>query len=107
MRNRGHLHAALFEIHAGRAEWRLTHRDLHLANETRMKQGGERPRVHHQLRLLSIHRTVDVKVETVTHVHRDPAVAARVESGYRPGNARVDFQNQDLPLAIKHRLGWK
>src|SRR5207237_6008618 len=65
------------------------------------------PCVHHQPRLLPVHGTVDVKIEPLADVDRDAPESAEIEAGHGAGHAWIDFQNENLFLAIEERLGGK
>jgi len=100
-----HLHATLFQIHPGRTVGRFAQRNLHPADEPRMKQRRERAGVHHEPRWSAIHGAVHVKIEAVADVDRDPAEPGEIKAGDRARHARIDFQNENLSLAIEERFG--
>src|SRR6266699_1991268 len=72
-----------------------------------MEQRGKRAGVNHELGGRAVDRAIDIKIEPVTHANRHAAETAMLHSGCAAGSVRIDFQNQQLPLAIEDRSGGK
>src|SRR4029077_7622806 len=61
----------------------------------------------HKLGSFPIDRTIHIQIKTVAYLNWNSLQSASVETRSATQNVGVGLQDQQLPLTIQHRPGWK
>src|ERR1043166_8370508 len=72
-----------------------------------MQQSGKRTGIDHQSRGRSVDGAVDVEVVALAEEERHFLQAAVLDSGRAAACIRINFQKQQLLIAVEYRLGGK
>src|SRR5262249_37456363 len=72
-----------------------------------MQEGGKRTRIDHELGRFPINRTIHIQIKIVAYLDRNRLQPASIETGSATQNIGIGLQDEQLPLTIQYRLGWK
>src|SRR5439155_25717704 len=100
-----HLDATLFQVHRRRAEWRFVERNAHLPDEPAVKQGRKGAGIDHEPGRRAVNRTIDIKIVALAHPQRHLLQTAILDTRRAAWRVRIDFQNEQLLLAIENGPG--